>query len=238
MKKMSVKNKLVGMILLPAFFSGAVLANETSKPHEHDSNVPEAYSVNDDGSIWRSSPDLGGHCWRTGYWEPKNSIYACDTNTVKVEKEVVVKTPAPEPAPALAPAPEPVPVATPVSLEKFSFSADALFDFDSARLKPKGQTALLDFSRKLKRLNYDIIIVTGHTDRMGAEAYNKALSVRRAESVKAFLVSNGILSNHIFTEGKGESEPETGDSCQGGGQALKNCLAPDRRVEIEVAGTR
>ncbi len=222
MKKMSAKKSLIGMILLPAlFYAGTALAHETGETHGHDADKAEAYGVDDRGTIWRSTSSLGGHCWRTSYWTPAMAIEECDPDLVK-KPEVVAEAPAPAPT-------EP---------EKLTFSADALFDFDSSKLKPQGEQALNEFVNGLQGVEYDLIIAVGYADRIGSPDYNQKLSVRRAESVKAHLVSRGIDANRIFTDGKGEANPVTGGSCTGGGQALKDCLAPDRRVEIEVAGTR
>ena len=75
------------------------------------------------------------------------------------------------------------------------------------------------------------MIAIGHTDSIGADAYNQKLSVRRAESVKSYLVSKGVEPNRIYTEGKGEKQPVASNKTADGRQ--KN-----RRVEIEVIGTR
>ncbi|MCB1983996.1 MAG: OmpA family protein [Burkholderiales bacterium] len=226
MNKLSAKKKLIGMVLLPAFLSGTAIAQVTpiDRYENNDIEKAEGYGVEDEnGVVWRSSHDLGNHCWRTGYWneEEHKIIEGCDGYEKVAEAE---------------PAPPPAPVAPP---EKLTFSADALFDFDSAELKPNGKVALDEFARGLEGVNYDVIVAVGHADRIGSPEYNQKLSVRRANSVKAYLVSKGIEDNRIFTDGKGESQPVTGDTCQGkSGQALKECLRPDRRVEVEVAGTR
>ncbi len=220
MKNMSAKKNLIGMILLPVFFAGTVMAHEVGEVHDHVVEKTEAYGVDDRGSIWRSSSDLGNHCWRMGYWTPAMAIHECDPDLVK--EEVVAEAPPP----------------APTAPEKLTFSADALFDFDSATLKPNGKVALDEFANGLQGVQYDLIIAVGYADRIGNSEYNQGLSERRAESVKSYLVSRGIEANRIFTDGKGESNPVTGGTCKGSGQALKDCLAPDRRVEIEVAGTR
>jgi OOP family OmpA-OmpF porin len=115
--------------------------------------------------------------------------------------------------------------------EKVTFAADAFFDFDKSVLKPEGKAKLDDLTGKLKDITLEVIIAVGHTDSVGSDAYNQKLSVKRSEAVKAYLVSKGIEANRVYTEGKGEKQP-TADNKTSEGRA-KN-----RRVEIEVVGTR
>ena len=224
MKKISAKNTLIGMILIPAMFSGAVLAQGT----EADSTVKkaEAYGIDDRGIVARNTTGL---CWRTGYWTPAMAIHECDPDLVKKPDEVAAAPAAAATADAATTAPD-----------KITFSADALFDFDSAKLKPAGVQSLNEFVGGISDLKYDLIIAVGYADRIGSEEYNRNLSLRRAEAVKAHLVSRGISPDRVFVDGKGEANPVTGNSCIGDRKtkALIDCLAPDRRVEIEVAGTR
>lgn len=153
--------------------------------------------------------------------------------------------PAPKPAPAPAPAPkaEPKPPPKPVA-EKVTFATDVLFDFDKSVIKPDGRAKLDDLAGRVKTVNLEVVIAIGYADRIGSTAYNQRLSVRRAEAIKAYLVSKGIESNRVYTEGKGESSAVTGDKCKSLGREhrsnkkLVECLAPDRRTEIEVIGTK
>lgn len=146
---------------------------------------------------------------------------------------------------AVAPVPKPVVVAPPPP-KKVVFSADssadALFDFGKAIVKPTGKQALDRFAADLKGADYEVITVTGHTDRIGSQKYNQKLSERRAEMVKAYLVeSAGIPAGKIETKGVDGAEPVTKPGeCKGkkATKALIACLAPDRRVEVEVAATR
>lgn len=224
MKKISAKKTLMGMILIPAMFSGAALAQETVIDQDRTTKKPEAYAVDDRGVVTRNTTGL---CWHTGYWTPAMAIHECDPDLVKKPEEVAA-------APVAAPA------AATTAPEKITFSADALFDFDKAILKPNGIQSLNEFVQGIGNLQYDLIIAVGYADRIGSDEYNKNLSVRRAEAVKAHLVSRGIDPSRIFVDGKGEANPVTGNSCIGDKKtkALIDCLAPDRRVEIEVAGTR
>lgn len=142
------------------------------------------------------------------------------------------------PAPAPVAAPQEVqPVAPiveaapqPVS-EKVSFAAEALFDFDRALVKPEGKAALDDLMRKLQGMDTEVMIAVGHTDSVGSDAYNQKLSLRRADAVKAYLVSKGLDQARLYTEGKGETQP-IADNATAEGRAR------NRRVVIEVVGTR
>lgn len=146
--------------------------------------------------------------------------------------------PAPTPQAEAAPAARPLPVA----VTRVSLSADSLFGFDSAVVNARGRTALDALAADLRGVQYDAIQVTGHTDRLGSPAYNEALSSRRANAVTAYLVqSGGIARERVSASGAGETRPVTqAADCRGAAPtpALIACLQPDRRVEIEVHGTR
>ena len=141
-------------------------------------------------------------------------------------------TPAPAPAPVPAPKPEPKPEAKPKPVaEKVTFAADVLFDFDKTVVKPEGRSKLDDLAGKVKSINLEVVIAIGHADSIGSDEYNQKLSVRRAEAVKAYLVSKGVEPNRIYTEGKGEKQPVASNKTKEG-------RAKNRRAEIEVIGTR
>jgi OOP family OmpA-OmpF porin len=172
--------------------------------------------------VWRN---VSGLCWRAGYWTPAMAIAECDP-------DLVPKPPAPPVAPPPKPAPpKPAPAKPKPVAEKITLAADVLFDFDKAVLKPEGRSKLDDLAGKIKGINLEVVIAIGHTDSIGSDAYNQKLSVRRAESVKAYLVSKGVEPNRIYTEGKGEKQPVASNKTKEGRQ--KN-----RRVEIEVIGTK
>ena len=180
--------------------------------------------------------DPFGLCWRTGYWTPADAVPGCDAPLcVEPERLENGKCVAPPPPPVAAPAPAtpaPAPAPAPVpTSEKVSYSADAFFDFDKAVLKPAGKASLDDLVSKLKDINLEVIIAVGHTDSVGTDAYNQKLSVRRAEAVKAYLQSKGVEANRVYTEGKGEKQPVADNKTAAG-------RAKNRRVEIEVVGTR
>ena len=89
-------------------------------------------------------------------------------------------------------------------------------------------------------IKLEVILVVGHTDRIGSDSYNQKLSEKRAAAVKEYLVAKGIEANRVYTEGKGEKQPVTGDKCKGNAptKALIECLQPDRRADIEIIGTK
>lgn len=187
----------------------------------------DAYIQDGRGVIARNSnfgdPRIGNLCWRTGYWTPAQAIFECDPDLVKV-----AVAPPPPPPPAATPTPPPPPPA--IVNKKITYAADAFFDFDKAVLKPEAKAKLDDLVSKLSGINLEVIIAVGHTDGIGSDAYNNKLSVRRAESVKAYLVSKGIEPNRVYTEGKGKKQPVADNKTAEG-------RAKNRRVEIEVVGT-
>jgi len=161
---------------------------------------------NASGDVWKNA---SGDCWRDANWTPATAAPGCDG--------------------AVAAAPK---AAAPVAAaSKVTYAADAFFDFDKSVVKPAGKAKLDDLVSKVKGINLEVIIAVGHTDSIGTDAYNQKLSVRRAEAVKAYLVSKGIEKNRIYTEGKGEKQPVADNKTKEG-------RAKNRRVEIEVVGTR
>ena len=133
------------------------------------------------------------------------------------------------PAPVVVQTPPPPPP-TPVS-EKVSFAAESLFDFDKAVVKPDGKAALDGVLARLQGMNTEAIVTVGHTDAIGANAYNDKLSLRRAEAVKSYLVSKGVEASRVFVEGKGEAQPVADNKSAEG-------RAKNRRVTVEVVGSR
>ena len=187
---------------LAAFVASAALATAALAQ-----NVDNWRSAS--GDVWKNSTGL---CWRDANWTPATAAPGCDGAVA---------------APAAAPAP----VTAKPAASKVTFAADAFFDFDKSVLKPAGKAKLSDLVDKVQGINLEVIIAVGHTDSVGSDAYNQKLSVRRAEAVKAFLVSKGIEKNRIYTEGKGEKQPVADNKTKEG-------RAKNRRVEIEVVGTR
>ena len=164
-------------------------------------------------------------CWRDNFWTPATAAPGCDGAIVPVVAPAPVAV-----APAPVAAPVVVPVAPPAAT-KVTYAADAFFDFDKSVIKPAGKEKLNDLIGKIKDINLEVIIAVGHTDSVGSDSYNQKLSVRRSEAVKAYLVSKGIEKNRVYTEGKGEKQPVADNKTAEG-------RAKNRRVEIEVVGTR
>ena len=192
-----------------------------------------------DGTVWKNGTNE--LCWRDAYWTPATANQECD-GALKppppAPAPVAAPAPAPAPAPVAAPpapaaAPVPAPVvvpAAPVS-EKVTFAADAFFDFDKSVLKPEAKAKLDDLVSKSSAVALEVIIAVGHTDSVGTDGYNQKLSISRSEAVKAYLVGQGIEKNRVYTEGKGEKQPVADNKTSEG-------RAKNRRVEIEVVGTR
>jgi OOP family OmpA-OmpF porin len=150
--------------------------------------------------------------------------------------------PAPPPPPVVVAAAPVAPVAVPPERRRVSFSAESLFTFDKFELRPEGRAALDAFAKDLVGTQFDTIVVEGHTDRLGSQKYNQTLSQKRADAVKSYLVAaDKVEAAKITSIGKSESEPVTKlADCKGNTPTPKliACLQPDRRVEIEVVGTR
>ena len=171
-------------------------------------------------------------CWRDANWTPATAFPGCDGAIAPVVAPRAAPAPAPAPvAAAPAPAPAPAPAAPATVATKVTYAADAFFDFNKSVVKPDGKAKLDDLVGKIKDINLEVIIAVGHTDSVGGDAYNQKLSVRRSEAVKAYLVSKGIEKNRVYTEGKGEKQPVADNKTAEG-------RAKNRRVEIEVVGTR
>jgi OOP family OmpA-OmpF porin len=141
-----------------------------------------------------------------------------------------VEAPAPRPAAPTPPKPGP-------KAEKVTTASEVNFDFDRYVIRPDARSKLDDLVGKLRAVSLEVIIAVGHADRLGSDAYNMKLSVRRADSVKAYLVSKGIAASRVYTEGKGERQPVK--DCKGSGKTkeLIACLEPNRRVEAEAVGS-
>lgn len=196
----------VTVLLASVAFAGAVFAAPSTTASDNWRNGH--------GNLqWK---DTSGDCWRNSVWTPATAGEGCG--------KAVAAAPA---APAATPA-EAKPV---VAAEKITLQADAYFDFDKSTLKAEGKAKLDELAGKLGQVNVETIVATGHTDSVGADAYNQALSVRRANAVKAYLVSKGVAAERVLVEGKGEAQPVASN-------ATKEGRAQNRRVVVEVVGVK
>jgi len=248
MTRRLVTGALVGA--LAAVLSAGVAAQMKADPKSYVPGVAGCNTTNcgywlsatgtPDNNVVKSGTYNGGAglsgnlCWRTGYWAPSMAIEQCDPD--------LVPKPAPPPPPAVAPpppAPPPPPPPPPPQVQKITLASKALFDFDKAVLKPEGKAAIdSEVISKLSGVQkLELVLVTGHTDPIGSQAYNQKLSERRADAVRDYLVSKGVPKDKIETLGMGKTQPIPGVVCkQKNMKELIACYAPLRRVEVEVKG--
>ena len=166
----------------------------------------DGYLVDSTGTIYR---DSAGECWHTRIWDQSMAVKGCDRVAVVSEN---------------------------MSSRKFTFTEEDLFGFDKSELRPKGKAKLDNMVENLEGTKYDVIHVTGYTDRIGTPGYNLKLSMLRADEVKGYLVNKGIPADRIKAEGKGETRPNTNAAdCKGKTSEEEiACLQPDRRTEVTV----
>lgn len=160
------------------------------------------------GNVWKNGTNE--LCWRDAFWTPATGIAGCDGVPVAQAPQ----------APVVAP-----------TATKVVLNADTFFDFDKATLKPEGRQILDQVVSQVNSINLETLIATGHTDSIGTEQYNQGLSERRANTVKNYLVSQGVPADRVYVEGKGETSPIASNSTREG-------RAQNRRVEIEIVGVR
>ena len=221
----TAKHPMLALLAAATFGFGVSLAQaQTSIP------LDRVYVIDQRGEVVMSGAGL---CWRTGFWTP--AAAANDPAGCKCDKDLLPKEVCEPPVAKAAAAPTAKPAA-----DKITVAADALFDFDKATLRPEGKAKLDEVVAKSKAIKLEVIIAVGHTDRFGSDAYNQKLSEKRAAAVKTYLVSKGIDANRVYTEGKGKKNPVTKpDQCPGAkSKKVIECLQPDRRVDIELIGTK
>lgn len=258
---MKIKHSFILAVCGALGFLGAAHAQTKQITLENKGVLP--YAVTGERIVVRNPDNL---CWRTSSWSKELALttktvggdlpVGCYCEKDFAEKEAACKpaaapaaptpaaaapTPKPAaPAPAAAPVPAPAPAAV-----KVNIPADALFAYNKAEISTEGQEKLAAFAdRVVKLTSLEVVIAVGHADRIGTDSYNQALSEKRAAAVKDFLVNKGVPANRVYTEGKGKTQPVTGNACRkmgpenGKNAKLIACLAPDRRVELEAVGVQ
>jgi OmpA-OmpF porin, OOP family len=233
---MSTKKMLLPVALALAVFGSLEASAQSSG----------GYATSTPGAVWKSPYGL---CWRSSFWTREMATAECDPDLVP--KPAAAPAPAPTPAPAapppppqaqapVAPPPPPKPAA-PAKPAALTLGANELFGFGQATLTPAGRKKLdTEVVERSKREYSEVrsINVNGHTDRLGSALYNQQLSERRADAVRGYLVSRGFDRSKIETYGYGKTMPAKSCPDQKSRPALIECLAPNRRVEIEINGTR
>lgn len=184
-----------------------------------------AYVTDGSGVVVKSG---FGACWRTSSWTPQLATKECDPDLFKEDmlpkKAEVIKTP------------EVIPHKVVKAVEPVTVVLKAFFDFNKSELNAVNEEKVKTIAKQIKAFNIEVITVTGNADRIGTEEYNQNLSEKRANVVKAALVNLGVEESRIYIESKGESQPVV--NCPGKTTAkVIACLAPNRRVNIEVIGS-
>ena len=225
----TARNSIMAVLAATLGFGASLAQAQTSMP------LDRVYVIDQRGEVAMSGAGL---CWRTGFWTP--AAAAKDPAGCKCDKDLLPKEVCEPPAAKAAAPGAAAPSASKPSADKITVAADALFDFDKATLRPAGKQKLDEVVAKSKEIKLEVIIAVGHTDRFGSDAYNQKLSEKRAAAVKAYLVSKGVEANRVYTEGKGKKNPVTKpDQCPGAkSKKVIECLQPDRRVDIELIGTK
>jgi len=194
----------------------------------------QGYANGPGGAIWKNN---FGQCWRTGFWTPAMAIAECDPDLMPKPAPKPTVTPPPPPPPPVKPAPKPVakPPAKPKpvvlrSIVSFASNKAALDELGKFRLDQ-------DIIGKLGAVGaISFVNVDGHADRLGSPQYNQKLSERRAEAVKAYLVSKGMNPSQLEVFGYGKTTPAKSCPDAKDRKVLNVCLEPNRRVEVELQG--
>jgi OmpA-OmpF porin, OOP family len=221
-----IKLNKVAMLFATVAIAGSAFANGSTT---NSDNWRSGH-----GNMQWKIGNASGLCWRTANWTPATAAPGCDG---AIAPKAAAPAPAAAPAAAAPAAAKPAapaaarPAAAGAAATKVTYAADAFFASNNAVLKAAGKAKLDDLVGKVKAINLEVIVAVGHTDSKGNDGANQKLSVRRAEAVKAYLVSKGIEKNRVYTEGKGSKQP-VADNKTAEGRAKNN------RVEIEVVGTQ
>jgi OOP family OmpA-OmpF porin len=210
------------------------LAGSAALAHTEPAQRSAGYWYDSNGHLWKNN---FGQCWRAGYWTPSMAIAECDPDLVKAAPKAAEKKQDTVPGSPLVPPTGPEKPA----FAKVTIQAEALFDFDKAIVRPDGKQVLSDevVSKMKQYPQVEVLLITGHADRIGTEKYNQKLSERRAAAVKDYLVSQGVDASRLESAAKGESEPVVDCKNVKGrenrtNKKLVECLQPNRRVVVEI----
>jgi len=229
-------NRAVLKNMVVAIFAATIASTAAAEVVASKQAVNDNWVNGTSARAWTNgSDDL---CWRNGFWTPATANSKCDGALV-----AQLPTP-PIPAPV-------VPVPAPkIESKEFTYSADALFDFDKAVLKAEGKSELDELFAKLNSVNVERIVVAGHTDYIGTERYNQKLSEQRALAVSKYLESKGVAAERLSIEARGKKDSPSDKTidCKSlhkyslnksslSRKKLIECLTPDRKVVVEVIGT-
>ena len=195
--------------LITSIAAGVLFA---SSAIAHEGGMANQSYVGD--SSGQNVMDSSGDCVRTSSWNVEDMTVECGAVVEVVEEVVVVPPPPPPPV---------------VKYEKTTMSTTALFDFDSDVLKEEGKVSLHEVGDSIKAKGAKVvdIDIVGHTDSTGPADYNEGLSVRRAQAVADYIISEGIDASIIDVTGDGENNPIANNDTREG-------RAENRRVDINV----
>ncbi|CAG9931617.1 OmpA family protein [Candidatus Nitrotoga arctica] len=235
-------NKKNGLSVSIALILGIVTASVNAQTTRNEKEHIEVDIHDSSGKIVRSG---AGECWHTHFGQAeqgecnstpiaKTAAPALMDKTTSIDKPTLITPPIQIEEPVAV---RELPI---VSTKKLTLDASEFFDFGEPILRPSARAELDDFVEKLKDINPQTITVTGHADRIGSAHYNQILSEQRAATVKAYLVRKGVSPDIVLAEGKGDTQPITKkDQCPSdkAPQTIE-CLQPDRRVEVEMTGTK
>jgi OOP family OmpA-OmpF porin len=240
---------------LAAFAS--VAGAQSTQPRAGSADSPRAApAANATGAAARALPGYAqssngqvvlngfGTCVRSGHWAPQHAAEPCDRIAVaRLEPPPVPVAAAPEPKLEPAPAPVPAPLAVvepprPV-IQRITLSADVLFEFDKAQLRETGKQKLDEIASATKDAKVEEVLAIGYADPIGSEQYNEKLSAARAAAVREYLVQKGVSPERIKSEGRGETREFSAGTCAKlTGKKLIDCFEPNRRVDVELLGSR
>ncbi len=237
--------RLTAAALLTTLVAGTAFAQSKDIVVDPKGDVP--YAIDSRNVVVKSGADL---CWRTGSWTPAaaaavkagETAVGCQCDPDVVDKRACAPAVIKEAAPAAPAAPVAAPAAVAAAPKKCDFTAvlqaDSTFGFNQATLTKAAKEALdKNVIAKLGGCaTLSSLIVTGHTDRLGSQAYNQKLSEKRADAVLAYLQAKGVKAENVDTMGAGKTQPVQSCDDKLGHKKLVACLAPNRRVTVDVKG--